>query len=116
MRSLKHQDDKSLNTEAGRRGVVRLDQWVGGSSWDQTKKSQEHQGQWCPWHSVQRVLIGDLKKTTEPKFICKREILIPFPPRLLSRAAVSIIHRTVCDYAFKTRARFAEGEEKTCMK
>lgn len=101
--------------------MVRLGQ---GGGWKQLGPNQKKPG--TPGTMVSmtfsaegchgRVLIGDLKKTTEPKFICKREIPIPFPPRLLYRAAVSIIHRTVCDYVFKTRACFAEGEEKTFMK
>lgn len=63
-----------------------------------------------------RVLFGDLKETTEPKFISKREILVPFPTRILYRPAVGIIQHMVCEHLFKTRVHFPKGEQKTFMK
>lgn len=123
---MKHQDGKSAGMEArgrvaGGRGVVRL----GQGSWQEavgTKPGKARNTRDNCVHGIQCrvlswwVLIGDLKKTTEPKLICKRVILIPFPTSLLYRPAVSIIHRTECDSVFKTRVCFAEREEKAFMK
>lgn len=51
-----------------------------------------------------KVLIGDLMKTTEPKFICKKEILIPFATRLLYRPAVRASYTVWCEIMFSKLA------------